>query len=220
MACTQSLTGSTLIVRQTQPQIARRRLQRPFTTVAGAERRQTACKAERNPFSQILSVSAAAALLLVSLPPVSCLSKLASLPPNEQRFSKTSGILQASPAFATPNALLELSESSSSVEQLKSKFLGPQVCGEHAAASTSKPCPRLVSAKAFNFGLVQDATSQRKLLGSFTGSNTNAGFDDQGIGRQEDATIDNPNDSPRPKDRSRQGTAQAQSKMQQCASAD
>ena len=60
---------------------------------------------------------------------------------------------------------------------------------------------------------MQDATQQREKLGSFTGSNTNAGFDDKGIGRQEDATIDNPNDSPRPKDRSRQGTAQAQSKM-------
>jgi len=60
---------------------------------------------------------------------------------------------------------------------------------------------------------LQDATAQREALGSFTGSNTTGGFDDKGIGRQEDATIDNPNDSPRPKDRSRQGTAQAQSKQ-------
>ena len=59
---------------------------------------------------------------------------------------------------------------------------------------------------------MQDATSQREALGSFTGANTTGGFDDKGIGRQEDATIDNPTDSPRPKDRSRQGTAQAQSK--------
>jgi len=57
---------------------------------------------------------------------------------------------------------------------------------------------------------LQDATAQREALGTFTGDNTTDGFDDKGIGRQEDATIDNPNDSPRPKDRSRQGTAQAQ----------
>jgi hypothetical protein len=60
---------------------------------------------------------------------------------------------------------------------------------------------------------LQDATAQREALGSFTGPNTTGGFDDKGIGRQEDATIDNPTDSPRPKDRSRQGTAQAQSKQ-------
>lgn len=58
--------------------------------------------------------------------------------------------------------------------------------------------------------------SQREALGSFTGENTTGGFDDKGIGRQEDATIDNPNDSPRPKDRSRMGSASAQSEQIGC----
>lgn len=153
MACAQALTGNRLILRQTsQPQIARRQSHRPFTTVAGVQRRPTVCKSIANPLSQILSASAAAAMLL------------------------------AQPAFASPNVVNELSESSGPVELLKSKFKGPQ-----------------------------DATKQREALGDFTGKNTTGGFDELGIGRQEDATIDNPNDSPRPKDRSRQGTAKAQS---------
>ena len=59
---------------------------------------------------------------------------------------------------------------------------------------------------------LQDAQGQRAALDSFQGDNTTGGFDDKGIGRQEDATIDNPNDSPRPKDRSRMGSSVAQSK--------
>lgn len=90
-------------------------------------------------------------------------------------------LLLAQPSFANTNLVTNLSESSGPVEKLKGQFFGPQ-----------------------------DATEQRKKLGDFTGPNTTGGFDEQGIGRQEDATIDNPNDSPRPKDRRREGTAQAQ----------
>lgn len=67
MACAQALAGNRLALRQTsQPQIARRQSQRPFTTVAAGERRQTVCKSNASPFSQILTASAAAAMLLVS----------------------------------------------------------------------------------------------------------------------------------------------------------
>lgn len=112
----------------------------------------------------------------------------------------------------------ELSESSGTVEQLKSKFFGPQVCAARAswislqAGSLLGNCKHTTLLFHANDTSLQDATSQREALGSFTGSNTTGGFDDKGIGRQEDATIDNPNDSPRPKDRSRQGSAKAQSK--------
>ena len=61
-------------------------------------------------------------------------------------------------------------------------------------------------------GVIQGGQDQRKALDSFTGSNTTGGFDDKGIDRQEDATIDNPNDSPRPKDRSRMGTSESKCK--------
>ncbi|DBB08706.1 hypothetical protein WJX82_005333 [Trebouxia sp. C0006] len=152
MACAQTLVGTSLTVRQTpQSQIARRQYRRPFTTLATNERRQAAYKLNAGALSQVLTAGAAAAMLL------------------------------AQPSFANTNLVGDLSESSGPVEQLKSKFFGPQ-----------------------------DATAQREALGSFTGSNTTGGFDDKGIGRQEDATIDNPNDSPRPKDRTRQGTASAQ----------
>ena len=129
--------------------------------------------------------------------------------------------VQAQPSFADTNVVSDLSESSGPVEQLKSKFFGPQVFASGVAHA------RWISLQAdtlledsehrtllchANDAPLQDATSQREALGSFTGSNTTGGFDDKGIGRQEDATIDNPNDSPRPKDRSRQGSAQAQSK--------
>lgn len=93
-----------------------------------------------------------------------------------------SALVLAQPAFADVNLVAHLSESSGPVEQLKGKFFGPQ-----------------------------GGQDQRKALDSFTGSNTTGGFDDQGIGRQEDATIDNPNDSPRPKDRSRMGTSESSS---------
>ena len=75
MACTQSLIGSKLTVRQAHPQSLRRQSHRPFTTVAGADRRRAACKAEGSSISQILSASAAAALLLVSLLSVKSLPK-------------------------------------------------------------------------------------------------------------------------------------------------
>ena len=68
MACAQALASNRLALKQTsQPQIARRHSQRPFTTVAAGERRQTVCKANASPISQILTASAAAAMLLVSL---------------------------------------------------------------------------------------------------------------------------------------------------------
>ena len=43
--------------------------------------------------------------------------------------------LQAQPAFASSNALVELSESSGPVEKLKSNFFGPQVCFQRFACS-------------------------------------------------------------------------------------
>ena len=122
--------------------------------------------------------------------------------------------MQAQPSFANTNLITQLSESSGPVEKLKGQFFGPQVW--FATPNLVRPkgsaacSPNDLESSSNTHLCMQDATEQRKKLGDFTGANTTGGFDEQGIGRQEDATIDNPNDSPRPKDRRREGTAQAQ----------
>ena len=123
--------------------------------------------------------------------------------------------MQAQPSFAQTNLVSDLGESSGPVEQLKSKFFGPQVYIERGLTSGDGggllTVDQLVHCSFAAVAVpMQDATSQRKALGDDIGDNTTGGFDELGIGRQEDATIDNPNDSPRPKDRTRMGTADAQ----------
>ena len=123
-------------------------------------------------------------------------------------------MMQAQPSVANTNLITDLSESSGPVEKLKGQFFGPQVCFATInfvkSKGTTACSPNDLVSSANTHLCIQDATEQRKKLGDFTGPNTTGGFDEQGIGRQEDATIDNPNDSPRPKDRRREGTAQAQ----------
>jgi hypothetical protein len=65
-----------------------------------------------------------------------------------------------------------------------------------AAGSSSSSAVDALKGKFFG---PQDAIEQRKALGDFVDDKS----DKLGIGRMEDATIDNPNDSPRPADRNR-----------------
>ena len=69
MACAQSLTGRSLIVRQSsQAQITRHQSRRPFTTLATSERKQSPFKLNAGAISQMLTAGAAAAMLLVRWP--------------------------------------------------------------------------------------------------------------------------------------------------------
>eukprot|EP00891_Asterochloris_glomerata_P000107 jgi/Astpho2/107/Aster-04576 len=58
----------------------------------------------------------------------------------------------------------------------------------------------------------QNAVEQRKALGDFVDKDNEDGL---GIGRAEDATIDNPNDSPRPKDRTKMGQPNSSGRAQE-----